>query len=392
MAICQAGPARGVDYPPAAGLLPTSNPRPLSPRLGSPAPRPIDAVAVRIRPAQPRTAPSSSVPSSSAAAAELASAAEPAALPEFASNAFYDYVGEYVTSVDHRLGPRHAVGLQVTLAPGGSLRGRLYPGGLPGTGFTRGDVELVQEFSESFSPDAPPSLIGPGGFRVQLASERAEAANPRGVRADLRRVERISQTMGLQPPPGAVVLFDGGDTGRLIDAKINADGTLAHGTETVDPFPACYLHAEFRVPLMPDKLGQARGNSGLYLQRRYEIQILDSFADSPIENGCGSIYRQRPPSVNMSLPPTVWQTYDIYFVPPTFDAAGEKRLPARITVIHNGVPVHWQQEITAKTGAGRPEGTDPLPLYLQDHGDPVDFRNVWYVPIDPAQARRMLTP
>src|SRR4029079_19782543 len=122
------------------------------------------------------------------------------------------------------------------------------------------------------------------------------------------------------------------------------------------------------------------GNSGVYIQRRYEVQILDSFGLEGAFNEAGSLYRQTPPAQNMAPPPLTWQTYDIWFSPPTFADDGKtKTTNAHITVLHNGVPVHWHREITAKTGGGRAEGPEALPIQLHDHGNPVDSRNVWIV-------------
>jgi hypothetical protein len=113
------------------------------------------------------------------------------------------------------------------------------------------------------------------------------------------------------------------------------------------------------------------------LQSRYEVQVLDSFGLEGVFNECGSLYRQRAPDLNMAFPPLSWQTYDITFHSPTFDACGNKCRDARLTVLHNGVPVHNNVPITGKTGAGQPEGPQPLPIKFQDHGNPVHFRNIW---------------
>jgi hypothetical protein len=139
------------------------------------------------------------------------------------------------------------------------------------------------------------------------------------------------------------------------------------------------LHLEFRLPFMPYATGQGRGNSGVYIQRRYEVQILDSFGLEGVANECGGLYRQQPPDVNMCLPPLTWQTYDIWFTAARFDGEGNKTANARITVLHNGVPIHNDYEVVAKTGAGRPEAPEPMPILLQDHGNPVRFQNVWIV-------------
>jgi len=188
--------------------------------------------------------------------------------------------------------------------------------------------------------------------------------------------------MGLRPPANATLLFDGSSLGQFQPgAKTTPDGLLLAGVMTKDPVGAFRMHLEFRTPYMPTARDQQRGNSGVYIQRRYEVQILDSFGLDGAFNECGALYRQTPPDLNMAFPPLTWQTYDIWFTPPQFDADGKTKLAnARITVLHNGVPVHWHREITAKTGGGQQEGPQPLPIQLQDHGNPVAFRNVWIVP------------
>jgi hypothetical protein len=129
---------------------------------------------------------------------------------------------------------------------------------------------------------------------------------------------------------------------------------------------------------MPVATSQGRGNSGVYIQNRYEIQILDSFGLAPGTGDCGAIYRQVAPKLNMCLPPLTWQTYDIDFTAPKWDG-NKKTANARITVKLNGVTIHDNQEIKTKTGAGKPEGPQPGPIQLQNHGNPVFFRNVWIV-------------
>jgi hypothetical protein len=196
----------------------------------------------------------------------------------------------------------------------------------------------------------------------------------------LAKINRISPTMGQPPPPGATVLFDGRPNELLPNAKLTEEGLLLAGVLTKIPVDAFRLHLEFRTPFMPAARGQARGNSGVYIQQRYEVQILDSFGLEGVENECGGLYRQQRPDVNMCLPPLAWQTYDIWFTPPRFAEDGATKLAnARITVLHNGVPIHAHREITAKTGGGKPEAPQPLPINLQDHGNPVAFRNIWLV-------------
>jgi hypothetical protein len=147
------------------------------------------------------------------------------------------------------------------------------------------------------------------------------------------------------------------------------------------------LHVEFNVPELPPPVkGQSRGNrgnSGVYLQRRYEVQILDSFGQESENFDCGALYRFKSPDRNMCKPPGEWQTYDITFHAPRWEGEGEslkKVTNARISVLQNGVMVHNHVELPTKTGAGRKEGPEPGPILLQDHGNEVMFRNIWVVP------------
>lgn len=139
-----------------------------------------------------------------------------------------------------------------------------------------------------------------------------------------------------------------------------------------------HLHVEFRLPPQEEeKNPKANGNSGVYLQQRYEIQILDSFGSEPKIDGCGSLYRYKAPDRNVCRRRGVWQYYDIYFRAPVYNSEGEKQEHARVTVVHNGFVIHDDVELTRKTGAGQPEGPSPGPILLQDHGSPVRFRNLW---------------
>jgi hypothetical protein len=196
------------------------------------------------------------------------------------------------------------------------------------------------------------------------------------------------------PPPNAVVLFDG----KSLDAWTTADGKSPAPWQLVDggamqvrnggiaskeKFAGhIKLHLEFRVPYMPEAKGQARGNSGVYLQGRYEVQILDSYGLDSQDNDCGGIYKVAKPLVNACKAPTVWQSYDIDFTAPVFKD-GKKVEPARIGVLQNGVPIHKDVVIpldvdNTVAGLGGDPST-PGPIYLQDHGNPVQFRNIWVV-------------
>lgn len=135
----------------------------------------------------------------------------------------------------------------------------------------------------------------------------------------------------------------------------------------------CRIHVEFQVP---EGDAKEHGNSGVYIQRRYEVQILDSHGKAPGVHECGAIYGARAPAFNASLPAGAWQTFDLWFTAAQFD--GERKTKnARLTVVHNGIVVHRDVELARKTGVGQPEGAAPGPILLQDHGSPVRFRNVW---------------
>ncbi|OYV92661.1 MAG: hypothetical protein B7Z73_04715, partial [Planctomycetia bacterium 21-64-5] len=194
----------------------------------------------------------------------------------------------------------------------------------------------------------------------------------------LARTERKSPTLGQQPPEGAVVLFDGRNADALVNGRVSADGLLIPPATSKQKFGNCSLHLEFRTPFMPEARGQGRGNSGCYLQGRYEVQILDSFALAGKNNECGGIYSVKDCDANLCFPPLVWQTYDIDYTAAEFDGAGKKQKNARITVRHNGVVIHDNVELPhATTAAPVAEGAEKGPLYLQDHGNPVRFRNIW---------------
>jgi hypothetical protein len=227
------------------------------------------------------------------------------------------------------------------------------------------------------------TLMGDG--RMILVDRSTATVQDTGgtLQGELTKVVRESPTMGVSPTPGAIVLFDGSPPEHLENAKVTEDGLLEVGSITKMPVHDFRLHLEFRLPYMPMSTGQGRGNSGVYIQRRYEVQILDSFGLEGLFNECGALYRQQAPDVNMCLPPLAWQTYDIWFRAARFDGEGNKIANARITVLHNGVPIHRNREIPAKTGAGLVEGPEPMPILLQNHRDPVHFRNIWIVLSEP---------
>ena len=198
----------------------------------------------------------------------------------------------------------------------------------------------------------------------------------------LSKISRSSPTLGAKPPEGAVVLFDGKSADAFQGGKVSDDGNLAEGSTSKQKFGSYKLHIEFRTPYQPQDRGQARGNSGIYMQGRYEVQMLDSFGLEGKNNECGGIYSVKDCDVNMCFPPLAWQTYDIDYTAAKYDDAGKVVEPAKITVEHNGVVIHKDVKLPTDRGttaAPVKPGPEPGPIYLQNHGNPVRYRNIWLV-------------
>jgi hypothetical protein len=171
------------------------------------------------------------------------------------------------------------------------------------------------------------------------------------------------------------------------------DGALlSRGGDIVsrERFTDFQLHVEFKVPYMPNARGQGRGNSGVFLQGRYEIQVLDSFGkEEPGRGDCGAVYNKAAPLLNACKRPLQWQTYDITFRAPRFDPEGKKTENARVSVFQNGVCIQNNQEIDGPTwGNTFGDLKDPGPIVLQDHGNAVQYRNIWVVKLPPQGAAR----
>ncbi len=195
------------------------------------------------------------------------------------------------------------------------------------------------------------------------------------------------------PPSDAIVLFDGKDLSKWESARGGAPKWRVHdgyleivpGTgdiRTVQSFGDCQLHVEWATPKPPQKHDQERGNSGVYLMSKYEFQVLDSYQNKTYADGqAASVYGQYPPLVNASLPPGEWQTYEIIFHGPSFDAAGKLLRPAHITALHNGVLVQDNVSLTGPTAYMARPPYEPhsrkLPLLLQDHDQSGRYRNIW---------------
>lgn len=279
----------------------------------------------------------------------------------------YAIQGEYEGSI----GGTATAGLQVVALGNGKFDAVFYAKGLPGSGADKTRVPAQGETKDgvpTFTREGLSATIRDGVFSGTL--DNAELR--------LKRVERQSPTTGARPPAGAIVLFDGKNADEWVNGRIQEGNLLGVGTRTKRTFKNYSLHVEFRTPFMPYDRGQARGNSGLYCNDQYEFQILDSFGLSGENNECGGYYKYAKPAINMCLPPLAWQTYDVDFAMAQFDAEGKKTKPAIATVRLNGVVVHDQYEIPAGNGGGGlNDETKPGPIYVQDHGNPVHFRNIW---------------
>jgi hypothetical protein len=206
------------------------------------------------------------------------------------------------------------------------------------------------------------------------------------------RAESEPQVVDPGPPPGdAIVLFDGRDLSQwqaegggqarweVKDgvAIVNKTGSLM----TKLPFGDCQLHIEWATPAAVSGDGQGRGNSGVIFQGRYELQILDSYQNKTYFNGqAGALYSQYAPLVNVSRKPGEWQSYDVIFHAPRFDQEGKLLQPGTMTVLQNGVLVQDHVEIKGLTALQPPKYVPhppKLPLVVQDHGNPIRFRNIW---------------
>ena len=270
---------------------------------------------------------------------------------ESATKAHADFpmVGEYVSNNGN-------TALQATLLKDGDFLVAIYQGGLPGDGWDKSAVK-----SEKLKPDALKNVLS--GYI---------------------KTERTSPTLGKPAPKDAVLCFPE-------DFTNVKDGIMMAGGKTRKNLGSFHMHLEFMQPLKPGRnpSSQDRGNSGIYIFDNYEIQVIDSFAldfnmtnnaiktESLNSQWCGALYKQKVPDVHMAYPPLRWQTFDIDFQAPEFD--GDKKVKnARITVRHNGVLIHSDIELKTGTGGGAKKKQLAVgPVFFQQHGNPVMYRNVW---------------
>ena len=203
------------------------------------------------------------------------------------------------------------------------------------------------------------------------------------------------------PPSDAIILFDGKDLsawegGERWEVKGGVATVRGGEIETKQHFGDCQLHIEWSAPVPATGSSQGRGNSGIFLQGRYELQVLDSYENDTYNDGqAAAIYKQTPPMVNAMRPPGEWNTYDVIWTAPKFKDDGSLQSPAYITVLHNGVLVLNHFELKGTTPFERPpsyEAHGKGPIKLQDHGNPVRFRNIWVREIKPIEGKQAREP
>ena len=302
----------------------------------------------------------------------IASLASAQAQPK--PDADFPFQGEYAGELD---GGRK-FGIQVIALGDAKFRAVFYPGGLPGDGWTKDKPKTKTDGARdndtvTFAGGRLNGTIKNAQFSVTDSGNKSLGA--------LKKVERESPTIGAKPPEGAIVLFDGKNAEAWEKGKMTEDGLLVQGTQTKQKFVSGTLHVEFMLPYEPKGRDQGRGNSGVYLQGRDEVQVLDSFGLEGKNNECGGIYGIAEPAVNMCFPPMTWQTYDIEFTAAKWEN-GKKTSNAVFNLVkHNGVVIHKDQEVTKVTTAA-PVADNPVPgpITIQDHGHQVRYRNIWFVP------------
>lgn len=307
--------------------------------------------------------------------AVAAMAAGPASIDPEKTDADFKIQGEYVGEIKTD-NDTLKIGAQIIAQGGGKFAGVGYVGGLPGDGWNQTDkVDIEGETVDgvaTFKKDDVVSTIKDGVISVEAGGVKL---------GELKRVIRKSSTLGAKPPEGATVLFDGKNADEWEGGKVEG-GLLVQGTTSKKKFGSHKIHIEFLLPYMPEDRGQGRGNSGIYVQGRYEVQMLDSFGLAGKNNECGGLYSVRDCDLNMCFPPLSWQTYDIDYTAARFDSAGKLTANPRITVLHNSVVIHKDVELPGErstTAAPSKPGPEPGPIHLQDHGNPLRYRNIWVV-------------
>ena len=319
------------------------------------------------------------------------------------------------------LGERNSqkIGLQLIADGDGKFRFVRYSGGLPGDGWMTGGARSLgkaviteegkikfetEKFFDKDNKEKPASELPENrrsytaNYKIETPQRQAGQAGGTGrgfqgpvvtITRDsenatpMKKVVRRSPTLGEKTPEGALVIFDGSNLDHFKPgAKMNESqrpgGNTLWCDATIKPFEQkpYHLHLEFLLSYMPTAHGQARSNSGVYIDEAYECQVLDSFGLELANNECGGFYQVKEPSVNMCFPPLTWQTYDFYYHPPKYDG-NKKTENARLTVKHNGVTIHDNLELPKETPGCKKEANEPRGVYLQGHGNKVQYRNIW---------------
>lgn len=296
----------------------------------------------------------------------------------------FDIQGEYLGTV----GDSIKVGVQLIARGDGKFDSVGYIGGLPGNGWDQEGSQKIPGTGELkdgvciVKPTTPDGAAATGYGEIKDGVFNLYDAKNQRV-AELAKVVRKSPTLMAKAPEDSVVLFDGTSVDQWKNGRLSDDKLLMEGCTSKPTFGCYKMHLEFQLSFMPWATGQGRANSGCYNQGRYEVQILDSFGLSGENNECGGLYSIAKPKVNMCFPPLSWQTYDIEFQAAEFDATGTKVSDAWITVRHNDVIIHEKQKLPKRTTASPvKEGPEAGPIFLQNHGNPIRFRNIWVQPID----------
>ena len=302
----------------------------------------------------------------------------------------YALQGEYVGKYSPAMGAESPWAAQVVaLNRINKFRISFAKGGLPGAGWDK----TTQKDAFANAVGEKVSFISGGvTLTVEGAGDSLVIVDNQGGSGVLKKVHRISPTIDRKAPSGALTLFNGTGTTAWKDGQLSEDKYLKSGPTTVKTFKDFNLHLEFRTPFTPnDTVYPNRGNSGVYLQGRYELQVYDNFGwNAPYdsvyyrtfsiepEGGCGSFYQISSPKVNAAFPPMVWQTYDISFRAAIFDGAGKLTAPGEVTVYQNGILIQDKVSLAKATpGPLIPFGPEAGPIFLQFHVSEVVYRNVW---------------
>jgi hypothetical protein len=230
-------------------------------------------------------------------------------------------------------------------------------------------------------------------WSASILTLQAQITDPKATEVWTPEPRLVTPGEGTQAPSDAIVLFDGKKLDEWLSAKDSsaAKWEISEGAMTVKPgtgdiitkrnFSDFQLHLEFATPEIVKGEGQGRGNSGIFLQNRYEVQVLDCYQNRTYSNGqTGAIYKQSIPLVNACRKPGAWQTYEILYTAPRFNQDGILLTPAYVTVLHNGILIQNHVAVKGTTeyiGLPKNEAHGKGPLKLQDHGDLVRYRNIW---------------